>query len=58
MAKLKNWILVEKVEIFRAKNLGQSETFFTSGARKAFTKLRQAFVETPILNHFNLEHHI
>ncbi len=32
--------------------------FLTSGARKAFTKLRQAFIEVSILNHFDLEHHI
>ncbi len=28
------------------------------GARQTFTKLRQAFVEALILNHFNLKHHI
>lgn len=32
--------------------------FFTSGAKKAFTKLRQAFIEALILNHFDLEYHI
>lgn len=32
--------------------------FFTCGARKAFIKLRQAFVEALILNHFDLECHI
>ena len=32
--------------------------FLTSGARKAFTKLRQAFVKAPILHRFDLERHI
>ena len=32
--------------------------FFTTNARRAFTKLRQAFVEAPILNYFDLEYHI
>ncbi len=32
--------------------------FLTSEDRKAFTKLRQAFVEVPILNHFDPECHI
>ncbi len=27
-------------------------------ARKSFIKLRQAFVEAPILNHFDSKHHI
>ena len=32
--------------------------FLTSGARKAFTELRQAFVKAPILHHFDPERHI
>ncbi len=32
--------------------------FFTSRTRKAFIKLRQAFVKTSILNHFDLEYYI
>ncbi len=32
--------------------------FLTSEVRKAFTKLRQAFVKASILNHFDLERHI
>ena len=32
--------------------------FFTSGARLAFIKLRQAFVNAPILHHFDPERHI
>ena len=32
--------------------------FFTPGARKAFTELRQAFIKAPILHHFDPERHI
>ncbi len=32
--------------------------FIISKLRLAFTKLRQAFVEALILNHFNLKHYI
>ena len=32
--------------------------FFTLRARQAFIELRQAFIEAPILNHFDLEHYI
>ena len=32
--------------------------FLIADTRKAFTKLRQVFVEAPILNHFDLERHI
>ncbi len=53
------WIQAEKSEAFRVKNLSsQSGLFLTLEARKAFTKLKQAFVEAPILNHFDPEHHI
>ena len=45
-------------KVSRAKNLGKSSTFFTADARRAFTKLRQAFIKPPILNHFDPEHHI
>ncbi len=57
-AKSKKWIRAEKAEASRAKNLGQSGSFLTSEARKAFTELRQAFVKAPILNHFDPERHI
>ncbi len=58
-AKSKKWIRTEKLEASRAKNLSsQSGSFLTFEARKAFTKLRQAFVEAPILNHFDPERHI
>ncbi len=39
-AKSKKWIRAKKTEASRAKNLGQSGSFLTSKARKAFTKLR------------------
>ncbi len=58
MTKSKKWIRAEKAEAFRAKKLGQSGSFLISEARKTFTKWRQAFVEAPILNHFNPERHI
>ncbi len=57
-AKSKKQIRAEKAEASRAKNLGQSGLFLTIDARKTFTKLRQAFVEAPILNHFDSERHI
>ncbi len=50
---------MEKSEVSQAKNLSsQSGSFLTSEAKKAFTELRQAFVEAPILNHFDPERHI
>ncbi len=59
MAKFKKWIRAEKSEASQAKNLSsQLGSFLTSKARKAFTKLKQAFVEAPILNHFDPERHI
>ncbi len=59
MAKLKKWIRAKKAKTSKAKNLNiQSRLFPTSRVRKTFIKLKQAFVEAPILNHFDLEHHI
>ena len=60
MAKSKKWqIRAKKAEVSKAKNLGiQSRLFLISGAKKAFTKLRKAFVKAPILNYFNLERYI
>ncbi len=59
MVKSKKWIRAEKSEASRAKNLSsQSGSFLISKARKAFTKLRQAFIKALILNHFDPEHHI
>ncbi len=58
-AKSKKWIQVEKSEASRAKNLSsQLGSFFISKTKKAFTKLKQVFVEALILNHFNPKHHI
>ena len=46
----------------KGRNLSKSKKtesgFFIPGARKAFTKLRQAFIKAPILYHFDLERHI
>ena len=36
----------------------EEPSFLTPDARRAFTQLRQAFTEAPILQHFNLECHI
>ena len=58
MAKSKKWICAKKVEAFKTKNLSQSGMFFTAGARMAFTKLRQTFIEAPTLNHFDSKRHI
>ena len=46
----------------KGRNLSKSKNiesgFFISGARMAFTKLRQAFIKAPIFYHFNLERYI
>ena len=46
----------------KCKNLSKSKKtelgFLTSGTRRAFTKLRQAFIKAPILHNFDLERHI
>ena len=46
----------------KGQNLSKSKKtesgFLISGARKAFTELRQAFIKTPILHHFDPERHI
>ncbi len=58
-AKSKKWIRAKKSEASQVKNFkNQSGSFLTFQARKAFTKLRQVFVEALILNHFDLERHI
>ena len=36
----------------------EEPSFLTLDARQAFTQLRQAFTEAPILQHFDPEHHI
>ena len=40
------------------KKTVRSSDFFTSKAKLAFTKLRQAFFKAPIFYHFDLEYHI
>ena len=58
MAKSKKLIYAKKEEISKTNNVGQSGMLFIADARRAFTKLRQVFVEAPILNHFDPEHYI
>ena len=43
-------------KVVKSKKTGSG--FFISGARKAFTKLRQTFIKAPILHHFDPERHI
>ena len=56
--KSKKWILTKKTKASRTKNLGQLGTFFIADLRKTFTKLKQVFIEAPILNYFDPERHI
>ena len=46
----------------KSRNLSKSKKteldFLTSGARMAFTKLRQVFIKAPILHHFDPKRHI
>ena len=42
----------------KSKKTVRSLDFLTPGAKLAFTKLRQAFLKTSILHHFDLERHI
>ena len=58
MAKSKKYIYAKKAMGFHFENLNQSEIFFIFETKKAFKKLRQMFIETLILNHFDLERHI
>ncbi len=59
MARSKKWIRAEKSKAFRAKNFSSElASFLTSKAKKAFTKLRQTFVEAPIQNHYDSKRHI
>lgn len=41
-----------------SKNSNGATGYLNSNARKVFTQLRQAFTETPILQHFDPERHI
>ena len=45
MVKSKKWILCQKIEVSKAKNLGQLGMILTFRARKAFVKLKQAYIE-------------
>ena len=58
-AKSKKWIYIKKAEAFKVINLNtQLGLFLTSGARKTFIKLKQAFIKASILNRFDPERHI
>ena len=58
-AKSKKWIRAKKAEAFRARNFNsQSGAFLTIDIKRAITKLKQTFIETPILNHLDLERYI
>ena len=50
---------MEKAKASKAKNISrQSRIFFILRNKKAFIKLKQAFVKAPILNHFDPKHYI
>ena len=49
--------LSKSKNLFKSKKTVGSD-FLTPGAKLAFTELRQAFLKTPILHHFDLERHI
>ena len=58
-AKSKKWIHTKIAKDSRARNLSsQLGAFLTTKTRRAFTKLRQAFIKALILNHFDPERHI
>ena len=44
--------------LFKFKKSVESSDFFTPRAKLAFTKLRQAFLKTPILHHFDPKRYI
>ena len=51
--------LCQKAKVSKAKNLSsQSRVFLTIDTKRAFIKLKQAFIQALILNHFDLKHHI
>lgn len=59
MAKSNMWIYSEKAKVSRAENLGiPLGLFLIFSAKQSFTKLKQVFIETLILNHFDLQHQI
>ena len=45
-------------KLFKYKKTIRSLDFFTPRVRLMFTKLREAFVKTPIFHHFNAKCHI
>ena len=45
-------------KLSKSKKTVRSSDFFTPGAKLAFIKLKLAFFKTPILYHFDAEHHI
>ena len=51
---------VNKTVSIREQNIGAigEPLLLTPVTRKAFNQLRQAFIKTPILRHFDLESHI
>ena len=58
----KGWNLSKSKNPSKSKNSSMSKkielSFLTSGARMAFTKLRQTFIKAPIFHHFDLKCHI
>lgn len=54
----KKQIQAKKTRAFKAKNLGSLKMFLTSETKKAFIKLKQAFIKALIHNHYNQKHHI
>ncbi len=59
--KSKNSAKAKTLKFVKATSPGivpEARPFLTPEARLAFTRLRQAFTEAPILHHFDSEHHI
>ena len=57
-----NEVVKKGRNLSKSKNLSKFKKtklgFLTSGAKMAFTKLRQAFIKAPILYYFDPERHI
>ena len=59
IAKSKNLVRPKNNDFsLNSKNMETGLDFFISGARLAFIKLTQTFIEIPILHHFDLKYHI
>ena len=60
--KVDNEIRKKGWNLTKSKNLSKSKKtelgFLTSGARRVFTELGQAFIKAPIPHHFDSERHI